>query len=61
LKSKIKSEAEQMAELRKKDKHKQKLTNARLVMKIDKGTSSFNLKKILEKNVKNQLSIVKDG
>ena len=50
-----------MAELRKKDKHKQKLTNARLVMKIDKGTSSFNLKKILEKNVKNQLSIVKDG
>lgn len=50
-----------MSELRKKEKHKQILTNARLVMKIDKGTSSFNLKKILEKNVKNQLSIVKDG
>jgi hypothetical protein len=42
-----------MEELRKKESHKQKLTNARLVMNVKEGTSSWNLKKMLEKNVKN--------
>ena len=40
-------------DLRKKEAHKQKLRNARLVMNIGSDLSSFNLKKILEENVKN--------
>ena len=61
LRSTIKTEAEKMLELRAKEKETKKMRSAAMVMNIGEGTSSFNLKKMLEKNVKNQLSVIKDG
>ena len=52
LKTKIKSEAEKMSELRKKERETKKLRSAQMVMNINKDTSSFYLKKMLENNVK---------
>ena len=61
LTTKIKSEAEKMLELREKERETKKFRSAKMVMNVRDGASSFDLKKMLEKNVKNQLSIIKDG
>jgi 2-succinyl-5-enolpyruvyl-6-hydroxy-3-cyclohexene-1-carboxylate synthase len=50
-----------MLELREKERATKKLRQAQMVMNIGQGTSSYNLKKMLEKNVKYQISNFKDG
>ena len=53
LTTKIKSEAEKMLELREKERETKKFRSAKMVMNVRDGASSFDLKKMLEKNVKN--------